>query len=107
MQSEYPYWSKGVRTMKNELPNSKQKSKKLETSKVILITLASSLGILIPVVVILAFNGVSSPLDITMTGMFTLTTTAVGFYYWKAKCENMHKYHRNDGITMNGEEDEG
>ena len=92
--------------MKNASQNLKQRRKKIETSKLILITLASSLGILIPVVVILAFMGVSSPLDITMTGMFTLTTTAVGFYYWKAKCENMHKYKRDDGITMNGEDDE-
>ena len=91
--------------MKSGLTNSKQRKPKIETSKMILITLASSLGILIPVVVVLAFMGVSSPLDITMTGMFTLTTTAVGFYYWKAKAENMHKYHRDDGITM-GEKDE-
>lgn len=92
--------------MKNELPNSKQKSKKLETSKVILITLASSLGIMIPVVVILAFMGVTSPLDITMTGMFSLSSIAVGFYYWKAKAENMHKYKQDDRITMKGDEDE-
>lgn len=92
--------------MRKESKNLNQKKRKVETSKLILITLASSLGILIPVVVVLAFIGVSSPLDITMTGMFTLTTTAVGFYYWKAKCENMHKYHRDDGITMNGEDDE-
>ena len=91
--------------MKKESTDLKQRKRKIETSKLILIALASSLGILIPVVVILAFCGVSSPLDITMTGMFTLTTTAVGFYYWKAKCENMHKYHRDDGITM-GEKDE-
>lgn len=86
--------------MKSGLTNSNQRKRKIETSKMILITLASSLGILIPVVVVLAFMGVSSPLDITMTGMFSLTTVAVGFYYWKAKCENMHKYHRDDGITM-------
>lgn len=92
--------------MKDVSKNLSQKKRKIETSKLILITLASSLGILIPVVVVLAFMGVSSPLDITMTGMFTLTTTAVGFYYWKAKCENMHKYHRDDGITMNGEDNE-
>lgn len=91
--------------MKNVSQNLNKKRKKIETSKLILMTLASSLGILIPVVVVLAFMGVSSPLDITMTGMFTLTTTAVGFYYWKAKAENMHKYHRDDGITM-GEKDE-
>lgn len=90
--------------MKNASQNLKQRQKKIDTSKLILITLASSLGILIPVVVVLAFMGVSSPLDITMTGMFTLATTAVGFYYWKAKCENMHKYKRDDGITMNGED---
>ena len=82
-----------------------KKSNRRDTSKLILITLYSSVGILLPVVVVLAFLGISSPLEISITGLFALCSIATGFYYWKAKAENMHKYHRDDGITM-GEKDE-
>jgi len=82
-----------------------KKSNKKDTSKLILITLYSSVGILLPVVVILAFLGVSSPLEISITGLFALCTIATGFYYWKAKAENMHKYHRDDGIHMGDNND--
>ena len=92
--------------VKNVSTNSNQRKRKIETSKLILIALLSSVGLLIPVVVVLAFMGVSSPLEITMTGLFSLATVAVGFYYWKAKCENLHKYKQDDKITMKGEEHE-
>lgn len=91
--------------MKKELTNSKTKMRKIETSKMILIALSSSVGLLIPVVVILAFMGVPSPLEITMTGLFSLSTVAVGFYYWKAKAENLHKYKLDDKINMEGVKD--
>ena len=69
-----------------------------EAGKMILIALYSSVGLLIPVVVVLSFMGVSSPLEITMTGLFSLCSIATGFYYWKAKCENLHKYKQDDKI---------
>lgn len=89
--------------MINVLTSLKQKKRKHETSKVILIALYSSVGIMIPIVVILAFMGVSSPLEITLTGLFSLSSIATGFYYWKAKAENMHKYHLDNHITMKGD----
>jgi hypothetical protein len=61
---------------------------------------------MIIVATILAFLGLSSPYEIAMTGVFSLATIAVGFYYWKAKAENMHKYKQDDKINMAGEKDE-
>ena len=36
--------------------------------------------------------GDSSPLAALITGTFTLASLAFGFYYWKAKNENIRKY---------------
>jgi hypothetical protein len=33
-------------------------------------------------------------------GGFALTAISVGFYYWKAKAENLHKYKQDDKIHM-------
>lgn len=42
-----------------------------------------------------------TPLEYLITGIFGLATTSTGFYYWKAKNENIAKYGNND----KGEED--
>lgn len=36
--------------------------------------------------------GDSSPLTALITGVFTLASLAFGFYFWKAKNENLRKY---------------
>lgn len=36
--------------------------------------------------------GDSSPLTALITGVFTLASLAFGFYFWKAKNENIRKY---------------
>lgn len=36
--------------------------------------------------------GDSSPLTALITGTFTLASLSFGFYYWKAKNENIRKY---------------
>lgn len=38
--------------------------------------------------------GDSSPLVALITGTFTLASLSFGFYYWKAKNENIRKYAR-------------
>lgn len=92
--------------MIKELLNLNQKSKKkVETSKVLLIALYSSAGIIICVAILLAFiKSIVSPLEICATGLFSLSSIATGFYYWKAKAENMHKYKQDDRIEMNHED---
>lgn len=44
--------------------------------------------------------GDSSPLSAFITGTFTLASLSFGFYYWKAKNENIRKYAK----TLNNEQ---
>lgn len=37
----------------------------------------------------------ATPLEFLITGVFGLASTAFGFYYWKAKNENIAKYGDN------------
>jgi len=39
--------------------------------------------------------GDSSPLIALITGVFSLASIAFGFYFWKAKNENIRKYAKN------------
>lgn len=38
------------------------------------------------------FKGYDQALIALITGVFSLSSIAVGFYYWKAKNENLNKY---------------
>ena len=80
--------------------------KKIEMSKLILYALFLLIIVMIVVSMVLAFLGVATSYEIAMTGVFSLATIAVGFYYWKAKAENMHKYKQDDKIAMIGDTDE-
>ena len=44
----------------------------------------------------------ASPLEWLIAGVFGLCSTAYGFYYWKAKNENISKYGSNveDDVNM-------
>ena len=46
------------------------------------------------------FKGLIEGLVAWMTGLFSLASIAFGFYYWKAKNENLNKYSK----TMDKEE---
>ena len=37
---------------------------------------------------------------------FGLATAAHGFYYWKAKAENLRKHNQADKVTMSGDDDQ-
>lgn len=39
--------------------------------------------------------GDSSPLTALITGVFTLASIGFGFYFWKARSENIRKYAKN------------
>lgn len=64
------------------------------------------IGILTPFVLFIALLGFYEPLTRMIEGTFALSSIAVGFYYWKAKCENMHKFKQDDKINMGGNHDE-
>jgi hypothetical protein len=80
--------------------------KKIEMSKLILYALFLLIIVMIVVSMVLAFLGMATSYEIAMTGVFSLATIAVGFYYWKAKAENMHIYKQDDKIVMIGDTDE-
>lgn len=82
----------------------KHNRRKIEMSKVILVILLHYIALLTPFSVFLAFKGVIEPMVRCIEGAFALTTISVGFYYWKAKAENLHKYNQDEKITMNGEQ---
>lgn len=72
---------------------------KKETSKLLLWVLLSGLGIITLCALIFSFVlKVSDPLIALIENATKLTSIAVGFYYWKAKAENLHKYKQDDKI---------
>lgn len=76
-----------------------RKKQKIETSKLLLAILLSVLGVLLPIIIVYTFLAHdSTPLITYIDGAMKLTTIAVGFYYWKAKNENLHKYKQDHKI---------
>ncbi len=66
--------------------------KKAEFSKKLLYFVTDMIVLTFVAVVISVFLGMSEPLVVFITGLFSLATIAFGFYYWKAKNENIRKY---------------
>lgn len=78
--------------------------KKMEMSKKLLIVS----DIITSATVILTFAAVFilkdiSPLAYLIPAVFGLSSVAHGFYFWKAKAENLRKYGQGDKITMSGD----
>lgn len=67
--------------------------KKVETSKKLL-RFAVAMVIFITIVTVVSVFVLSdaTPLEYLITGIFGLASTAFGFYFWKAKNENISKY---------------
>lgn len=67
--------------------------KKTETSKKLLI-FACILTIIISTVVCVAVFVIQdvTPLEFLIAGVYGLASTAFGFYFWKAKNENLQKF---------------
>lgn len=66
--------------------------KKGEFSKRLLYFVTDMIVLAFVAVVISMFLGMSEPLVVFITGLFSLASIAFGFYYWKAKNENIRKY---------------
>ncbi len=80
--------------------------KKMEMSKKLLIVS----DVITSGTVILTFAAVFilkdiSPLAYLIPAVFGLSSVAHGFYFWKAKAENLRKYGQDDKITMSGGDD--
>lgn len=71
----------------------------METSKLLLWVLLSGLGVISITTLLFSFlYAEASPLVTLIEKAFSLVSIAVGFYYWKAKNENLHKYKQDNKI---------
>lgn len=80
-----------------------RKVKKIETSKLLLKVLLSLVYIISASdIIAVHYTGTSdSTILVTLTEcVYAMATIAVAFYYWKARCENLHKYKQDDKIGM-------
>lgn len=80
--------------------------KEMEMSKKLLI----ASDVITSATVILTFAAVFilkdvSPLTYLIPAVFGLSSIAHGFYFWKAKAENLHKYGQDEKMTMSGDDD--
>lgn len=63
-----------------------------EFSKKLLIFVEVLIIALFVLVMVATFKGLAEPLTALITGVFSLASIAFGFYFWKAKNENIKKY---------------
>lgn len=64
---------------------------RLEFSKKLLVFTEALVMFVAVVSAIALFLGISEPLTALITGVFGLASMSFGFYFWKAKCENVKK----------------
>ena len=84
----------------------KKRKKKIETSKILLIVSDIMAGVAMVAAIAAAFVlKDASPFMYLIPAVFGLSATSHGFYYWKAKAENLQKFGRGDEITDAPEED--
>lgn len=70
----------------------KENMTKGEYSKRLLNYVQIMLACTFVLVCVAVFKGLIDALVAWITGVFSLASLSFGFYYWKAKCENINKY---------------
>jgi amino acid permease len=68
--------------------------KNMEFSKRLLLFVQSLIIALFILTAVATFKGYVDALVALITGVFSLASIAFGFYFWKAKAENIRKYTR-------------
>lgn len=93
--------------------------KRMEFSKKLLVFIECLIIALFILTAVATFKGMVDALVSLITGVFSLASIAFGFYFWKAKNENIRKYAKtlnNDqikqmikiaDIIQSGEDNEG
>ena len=82
--------------------NSNKKIKKrIETSKFLLL-ISDIMAITVMLFTFLAVFVLedTTPLAYLIPAVFALASTSHGFYYWKAKAENLNKWNQSQAIQM-------
>ena len=82
---------------------------KLETSKLLLIVSDGMAAVVLVCTIVAVFvTSDASPLEFLIPAVFALASASHGFYYWKAKAENLQKWGQEDKIeALDDEEAEG
>ena len=84
----------------------KKNKRKIETSKILLLVSdVMATAVRIGTVVAVFVLQDATPLAYLIPAVFGLAATSHGFYYWKAKAENLNKWGQGDKVTMKEEED--
>lgn len=93
--------------------------KNIEFSKRLLLFVQALIIALFILTTVATFKGLVDALVSLITGVFSLASIAFGFYFWKAKNENIRKYAKSINkeqmkqmlklaeIIQSGEDDEG
>lgn len=82
--------------------NKKQKKQKIEFSKLAFLCTSVSFGaVIIGSFALMWHTQTTDALGYLITATAGLTTTATGFYYWKAKVENVIKISNENGLSIN------
>ena len=83
-----------------------KRKKKIETSKILLIVSDVITGICTVAAIVAVFViKDTTPLVYLIPATYGLSATSHGFYYWKAKAENLQKFGRLDAVTMEDPQD--
>lgn len=85
------------------------KHRKIETSKLLLIVSDGMAAVVLICTIVAVFvTSDASPLEVLIPAVFALASASHGFYYWKAKAENLHKWGQDGQIEeLDDEEGEG
>ena len=84
----------------------RRKKKKIETSKLLLIVSdVMAAVVLVSTIVAVFILRDATPLEFLIPAVFALASASHGFYYWKAKAENLNKWGQGSNITDLREEE--
>ena len=84
----------------------RRKKKRVETSKLLLIVSdVMAAVVLISAIVAVFILRDPTPLEYLIPAVFALASASHGFYYWKAKAENLNKWGQGSNITDLREEE--
>lgn len=83
-----------------------KRKKKIETSKILLIVSDVITGVCTVAAIVAVFViKDTTPLVYLIPAAYGLSATSHGFYYWKAKAENLQKFGQLDAVTMEDPQD--
>lgn len=83
-----------------------KRKKKIETSKILLIVSDTITGICTVAAIVAVFViKDTTPLVYLIPAAYGLSATSHGFYYWKAKAENLQKFGHLDAVTTEDPQD--